>query len=195
MEDSIPEVFIIESLDFQDEADGNYEGQLISNILRLNKKDSKYFYIRTKKELIAVLDKFRESNYRYLHISCHANDTEMSTTLDSIPFPELSRILRPHLKERRLFLSACEMANKELAGQLLPGSGCFSLMGPAEEIAFSDAAITWASLYHLMFNHDRDVMKRGVLLTNARSLRTLFGVPLNFYWYEVKTRTLHEERI
>jgi hypothetical protein len=73
MKDTIPEVFIVESLRFHDEEKDYYEGQIISDILRLNKKQSKYYYIRTKKELRAVLDKFRDSNYRYLHLSCHAN--------------------------------------------------------------------------------------------------------------------------
>jgi hypothetical protein len=195
MKDTIPEVFIIESLRFEDETEGDYEGQIISSILRLNRKDSKYFYIRTKKELRTVLEIFSDSSYRYLHISCHANGTEMATTLDMIPFPDLSRILRPHLKHRRLFVSACEMANQQLANHLLPGSDCFSLMGPAETIAFSDAAITWASFYHLMFNHTRDVMKRDILLHYGQQLSTLFGVPLNLYWCSNRGGKIHERRI
>ena len=135
MKDTIPEVFIVESLRFHDEEKGYYEGQIISDILRLNKKQSKYYYIRTKKELRAFLDKFRDSNYRYLHLSCHANRGEMATTLDSIPFSELASLLKPYLNKRRLFVSACEMVNINLANLLLPGSGCFSLMGPATQIA------------------------------------------------------------
>jgi hypothetical protein len=98
MKDSIPEVFIIESLSFDDEEEEYYEGQIISKILKLNQKQSKYYYIRTKKELRVVLEKFRDSNYRYLHLSCHANRREMCTTLDSIPFDELSTLLRPYLR-------------------------------------------------------------------------------------------------
>lgn len=195
MKDTIPEVFIIESLRFPDEERGYYEGQIISDILRLNQKQSKYYYIRTKKELKAVLKKFRDSNYRYLHLSCHANRREMATTLDSIPFDELSTLLRPYLRERRLFVSACEMTNTNLANLLLPGSGCFSLMGPAAAIEFSDAAIIWASLYHLMFNHARDIMKRRILLLYGKCLTTVFGTPLNFYWYNAKTKNVCEEQI
>jgi len=195
MKNSIPEVFIIESLKFRDEERGYYEGQIISDILRLNQKQSKYYYIRTKKELKAVLDKFRDSNYRYLHLSCHANRREMATTLDSIPFSELASLLKPYLNERRLFVSACEMVNINLANLLLPGSGCFSLMGPATRIAFGDAAIIWASLYHLMFNHARDIMKRKILLLYGKCLTTVFGTPLNFYWYNGKTKKVCEEQI
>lgn len=195
MKDTIPEVFIIESLRFADEERGYYEGQIISDILRLNQKQSKYYYIRTKKELRAVLEKFRDSNYRYLHLSCHANNKEMATTLDSIPFDELSTLLKPYLRERRLFVSACEMVNINLGKLLLPGSGCFSLMGPATRIAFSDAAIIWASLYHLMFNHAPDIMKRNILLLYGKRLTTIFGTPLNFYWYNAKTKKVCEEKI
>jgi len=195
MKNTIPEVFIIESLRFGDEEKGYYEGQIISDILRLNKKQSKYYYIRTKKELTAVLRKFHDSNYRYLHLSCHANNQEMRTTLDSIPFDELSTVLRPYLRERRLFVSACEMTNTNLANLLLPDSGCLSLMGPAATIKFSDAAIIWASLYHLMFSHDRDIMKRNMLVLTGKALTTLFGVPLNFYWYSSKRKEVSEEKI
>jgi len=48
---TVPEVFIIESLKFDDEANDRYEGKIISNILHLNEKNSKYYYIRTKREL------------------------------------------------------------------------------------------------------------------------------------------------
>ena len=40
MKNTIPEVFIIESLRFRDEEKGYYEGQIISDILRLIKKRS-----------------------------------------------------------------------------------------------------------------------------------------------------------
>ena len=67
-------------------------------------------------------------------------------------------------------------------------------MGPAETIAFSDAAITWASFYHLMFNHDPDVMKRDMLLLYGEHLSTLFSVPLNLYWYG-NQKKVHEKLI
>jgi hypothetical protein len=42
-----PKVFIIESLEFDDEEKGRYEGGILSDILRLSGIETQYFYIRT----------------------------------------------------------------------------------------------------------------------------------------------------
>jgi hypothetical protein len=58
-ESTIPEIFIIESLRIKDEANGHQEGQLLSKMLHLSGKEkTKYFYIRTKKELDEIIDLF-----------------------------------------------------------------------------------------------------------------------------------------
>jgi len=176
-----PEVFIIESLRFDDEKNNRYEAKIISNILELNEKNSEYYYIRTKRELREVVGIFHESEYRYLHLSCHGSPKSMATTLDQIAFAELGEILRPCMKKRRLFVSACKMVNSELAEAIIPGSGCYSVVGPSQDVAFSDAAILWASFYHLMFTHDSCAMRRSELLKHCRHVATLFGVPLSYY--------------
>ena len=92
MPQTIPELFIIESLTLDDEADGRQEGEILSRMLRLaGKTKTKYFYIRTKRELEEIIDLFDESKYRYLHISCHANDSEMGTTFDDVFFSSLEK--------------------------------------------------------------------------------------------------------
>lgn len=175
-----PEVFIVESLRFEEEA-GCAEGQVLSHILRLNGKEPHYYYIRTKQELERVAELFADSGYRYLHLSCHGCDEGLATTLDWITFEELGRILRPRLKKRRLFLSACEMATPELAGIILKDSGCYSVVGPTVEVGFSEAALLWASFYHLMFKEDPKVMKRDTIRRHTRGVSELFRVPLNVF--------------
>src|SRR3989304_10564053 len=177
----VPQVFIIESLRFNDEEKGFFEGRILSDILRLNGKKSKYYYIRTRAELEKVVDIFRKTTYRYLHISCHGNRGAMFTTLDEIPFSELGSILNSCLRDRRLFFSACELVNKKLAREILPKSGAFSIIGPSSSVRFSDAAILWASFYHLMFKSNEQAMKRKDLLRNLKKLTRLFGVTLNYY--------------
>lgn len=173
-----PEVFVIESLDFDDEKHDRYEGKLIARMLALSGKKCKYIYIRTRQELKSILKQFSKSKYRYLHLSCHGNSESMFTTLDCIPFTELKVILKPHLRNRRLFVSACSMTNTALAKQLMPDSGCISILGPQEEILFSDAAILWASLYHVMFSADATQMKRSVLTSKAQAIVDLYRVAL-----------------
>lgn len=178
---SVPEVFIIESLKFEDEENGRYEGKILSNILHLSGKKSIYYYIRTKKELEEILEIFWETDYRYLHISCHGNGNEMATTLDSIPFKELAKLVEPVLEKRRLFLSACSMTNEKLAKEIIPSSDCLSIIGPSKNINFNDAAILWASFYHLMFRDNYKIMNRENLLRNTKSVAQMYKVPMNYY--------------
>jgi len=124
------ELFIIESLTFVDEKKERFEGRILSDILALRGKRCEYYYIRTEREFHRILQKFTASRYRYLHISCHADRQSMATTLDTIPIPAFAKILGPHIKNRRLFLSACSLANANLAKHLMSDSGCVSILGP-----------------------------------------------------------------
>jgi len=72
-----PSVFIIESLSLQDERHDRFEGRILNHILMLARKDVRYAYIRTTKELRAMLKEFDQSRMRYLHISCHGNPTAL----------------------------------------------------------------------------------------------------------------------
>jgi hypothetical protein len=171
------EVFIIESLTFEDE-EAHCEGQIIAEILRLSGKECAYYYIRTKRELESVLDIFEDSEYRYLHISCHGNKDSLTTTLDPLPFPEFGNMVKPYLKHRRLFISACSSVNDYFASSIMPGSGCYSILGPQKDIRLSDAAILWASFYHVMFAADSEAMRHAVIRTKAQELANIYRVPL-----------------
>src|SRR5438552_2945088 len=164
------QLFIVESLNFENEKKKEFEGRILSEILALSGKRCEYYYIRTEKELRRILHKFTATRHRYLHISCHAGDGSVATTLDNIPMHDFARIVRPHLKGRRLFLSACSLANSGLADLLMPASGCFSMLGPARDVYVNDATILWASLYHLMFAWDSTAMKGPVLRKNAHAV-------------------------
>lgn len=121
-ETTTPRLFIIESLRICDEEHDRFEGRILKQILRLSDKESIYYYIRTRRELVRIAELFAKSGFRYLHISCHGGPNSMETTFDSITFAEVGKILRPHLNGRRVFISACEMANAQLAAQLIKGS-------------------------------------------------------------------------
>ncbi|MFZ0034910.1 MAG: hypothetical protein WAK60_07995 [Sedimentisphaerales bacterium] len=177
----IPNVFIIESLQFTDEKDDRYEGKFLSHILHLGGKKSKYYYIRTLKELMEVLKIFKRSRYRYLHISCHGNDNYIYTTLDKLSFSNFSSIIKPYLKKKRLFISACSSTNDQLASMIMPLSGCFSIIGPSEDIAFNDAAIAWAAFYHLIFKENPRSTKRSIIKPALTNISNSFRIPFNYY--------------
>mgnify|MGYP000850242188 CR=1 FL=1 len=176
-----PEVFIIESLEHVDETNDRYEGKLLSHILKMNGKQCIYHYIRTEGEFKEAVKLFNQCNYRYLHLSCHGNQQAMKTTQDVIFFDDLGEILQPYINNKRLFVSACDMVNENLAQIIIPKSGCYSIIGPAAEISFSSAAIFWASFYHLMFKYDFDEMVRKTLLKYCQHLAKLFMISINYY--------------
>lgn len=73
----------------------------------------------------------------------------------------------------------------------MPNSGCYSILGPAEDVGFGDAAILWASLYHVMFAEEREAMKRKVLREKAQMLANVFVVRLNLFVQEEKSPKGH----
>jgi hypothetical protein len=123
-----PSVFIVESLSLDDEEVERREGHLLYEMLHLAQKRAEYRYIRTKRELLAMLKQFCDSGKRYLHISCHGNDEGISLTLDDVSFAEFGEMARPYLKDRRLFLSACSIARKELARCIMSRMAAIQLL-------------------------------------------------------------------
>ncbi len=177
-----PEVFIIETLDPDDEGNGRFEGSILSRMLRLHGKEPKYRYVRTRRDFKRAIRQFGNSRYRYLHISAHANEEGMCTTnQDEIDYGELAEIVNPHLNRRRLFLSACSMVHEDLARVIIPHSGCYSVVGPVEDINFSDAAIVWSSIYHLMFSESPEAMSHNVLKEKLLKVCALFNVQFGYY--------------
>jgi len=180
-------LFIIESLSLRDERKDRFEGRFLSQILHLGGKEAIYYYFRTKKEMLSLLELFGESRYRYLHLSCHGVKDEdgitrrLGTTLDDISFDQVARMVRPYLREKRLFISACSVVNEILAEKTIPPSGCSSIIGPAKDIVFSDAAIVWASFYHLMFKEDPSRMVRKDITETLRKVAKTFRIPLNYF--------------
>lgn len=182
MATTFPDVYVIETLDPDDEGNGRFEGAVLSQILRLHGKNPRYRYVRTRQQFENAVKKFGASGYRYLHISAHADSEGMCTTnQDEIDFDELADLLRPHMKGRRLFLSACSMVHEDLAAAIIPRSGCYSVVGPTEEIRFTDAAVIWASIYHLMFTTNTSKMSHNDLKMHLQRVTELFNVRLAYY--------------
>lgn len=179
---TIPDVYVIESLDPDDEGNGRLEGLILTNILKLHEKIPKYEYVRTPAQFRAAVGRFGQSKYRYLHVSAHGDREGMRTTnQDDIDYDELGEILTPHLKNRRLFLSACSMVHQTMAKAIIPATGCYSIVGPKRDIRFTDAAVVWASIYHLMFTKNDTAMKRSVLKSRLMGVSELFDVELSYF--------------
>lgn len=180
---TFPAVYIIESLDFDDEENDRLEGEVLRRHLNLAGVKCKYVYIRTKPELREVLGRFEASRFRYLHLSCHGDSTSIGLTLDSVSHDDLAQLLAPVMHKRRFFLSACAAATKPLAKKLFARvPGCHSMLGPRREVGFEDAAIFWASFYHLMLSNDQRTMQRAAIHVVVRRLALMYRVPINAFF-------------
>ncbi len=185
---TVPELFIIESLRFEDEKNNRFEGKIVADILNLNGRRSAYYYIRTKSEFLSVLRLFGQSNYRFLHLSCFGNASSMFTTLDTVYFGELAAALNPVIGHRRLFVSAPSIAQEAFAGHLWPRSRCYSLVGPVKSVKPTDAAMFWAAFYHLVPSYNWETMKRQGLIRYLDPISVLFDIPLNYFYACLKDK-------
>lgn len=175
-----PEVFIIESLKL-DEEEHYREGEAIARSLRMSLKTPQYRYVRTARELEHFVDEFEDSNYRYLHISCHGSKSGVSTTLDDLTTDEFAAIVGPVLDKRRLFLSTCQASTTGMAKAVFSHSGCYSLVGPVNKINFDDSVIMWTAFYHLMFKTNERAMKRDAITRTIAQCAAMVDETVAFY--------------
>ncbi|NKE04672.1 hypothetical protein [Mesobacillus selenatarsenatis] len=173
-------VFIIESLSLEDEEEKRFEGKIITEMLRMLDVEVNYKYIRTKEELKVMIKKFEESDFRYLHLSCHGNETGIGMTLDeySFPFSEFSDMFEYENRHQRLFLSSCSAMNGDQIVTGMSETKFKSITGPLEEIRFTDSAAFWTSFYHLMFRDD-EVIKNRKLKDALEKLSNTFEVQMS----------------
>jgi hypothetical protein len=129
-----------------------------------------------------LIEEFKDSSFRYLHLSCHGSKNSISLTLDHLPFEDFVPIIAPYLKQRRLFFSACSVVNPLLAEDLMKQSGCYSIIGPCRKINFDDALMMWASFYHLAFRDEGELRLLGGKIRWAlRRIKRSFGEEFHYY--------------
>ena len=177
---SYAEVFIIESLAFENE-DSQKDGLLLYQALKMYDKKPKYYYVRTRKELEKVLEFFKDSKYRYLHLSCHGSKSRVSLTLDSLTFVDFGTLIAPYMDYRRLFVSSCELVDSAFAKQIFPDCECHSIVGPTQKIKFTVANVSWMSFYHLMFEKDESKMKAFDIKRQVETINHVFGSHFKYY--------------
>ena len=174
-------VFIIESMDIDNETNGKLDGLALKKILDLCDIPNQYFYIRTKLELEKIIKLFTESDFGFLHIACHGNEKELGLTYESINFDELDLIVGHHLFRRRLFLSACKTARFELAQHFIPKYHCYSVIGSPDNIDYDKAAVFWSSFYYLMYEINKVNMPQKDLWPILENVSRLFKIKLNYF--------------
>lgn len=190
------EVFILESLDYEDEAENRCDGQLLAQALELYGKTPIYYYFRTEKELVHLAEEFRKVRYRYLHLSCHASASEVCTTHDTLSYTKFAKIFEKKLNNRRLFASACKLGNEDFSVAMKKASGGLqSVVAPTTAIGFNRSAAFWPAFYFLMFDIDNQGMKLGPMKKRLVEITRLFGVHLHLSWNSAHENKLLSMRI
>lgn len=178
-----PETFILESLSLEDENESRMDGKVLYDVLKLQGKKPKYYYFRTQRELVDFAKIYRESGYRYLHLSCHGNDDIVKYTFGDSNYSDFSRIFDRKLNNRRIFVSGCHLGNMEFARNLFSANGgMYSLTAPTKKVYFDQAVSFWAAFYYMMHAWDSSKMKKKRLNQVLSQLSIIFEMPLAHYY-------------
>lgn len=169
-------VYIIEAL----RADDYAIGENLRDILDLSNMVVLHQWADTKDDLHRHLKDFKRSKLRYLYITCHANSTGIFINSEHISNKEL-QALTGNIKDVRIFMSACQGANRDLANRLIGKCGGLSLIGTPIDLDFDKAAIFWPSFFHIMKELDEKKMSRKLISSTLKKLVDLFKVPINYY--------------
>jgi hypothetical protein len=191
-----PETFILESLSEDDEANGRLEGRALYEVLRIQGKKPAYYYFRTQTELIRFSDIFRQSGYRYLHLSCHGSETHLQFTFGQTDYDMFASIFQNKLNNRRLFISGCSLGNKQFAAAVFAKSGgMYSVTAPTRKVFFSQTTSFWPAFYYMMHAWDTTAMKKGRLVHVLARLSQIFEMPMAHYFKNTKMKGTVDEQL
>ncbi len=178
-----PHFFIIESLNMEDENEEQYEGRFLYHYLKILGKNPKYYYIRSRRELIQVSNIFKNIGYRYIYLSCHGSENAIYTTFDEIKFEDFASIFKEKLDHRRLFISGCSVGKQELAEHLFSKNDkMYSVTAPKKKVFFKQTLPFWTAFYYLMESIDSKSMKAVALYPFLQICANIFNIDIiHFY--------------
>ena len=191
-----PETFILESLSEDDEKEQRLDGKVLYEVLRLQGKKPIYFYFRTQTELIRFSEIFLQSGYRYLHLSCHGNDTHLQFTFGQTDYAMFADIFRDKLNNRRLFVSGCSLGNFEFAKAVFEkNTGMYSVTAPSRKVFFSQTTSFWPAFYYMMHAWDNTAMKKKRLQDVLARLAQIFEMPMAHYFKNAGKKSIVDEQL
>jgi hypothetical protein len=170
-------VFIIESLRHNDHTDG----KTLHQILKLSRIRSNYNWVNSVDDFINKLSNFSKSSFRYLHVSCHSDESGFEINGKYISNLEFKNLTQKHIEKRRIFLSSCKSANLDIASKLIIDNGAMSVIGTPIDLRFDKSVLFWSSFYHTMNEIDNSKMKREDIKITLKKCVELFGIPINYY--------------
>ena len=180
-----PDVFIIESLDINDESANQFLGRVIEQALLLSGLRPAYHYVRSKEEFRAAIELFHVSHYRYLHLSMHASNDVIALTEGTLTNKEFAEILKGKLKNRRLFFSACCVGAGNLPSLIAETNhGGYSILSPTEMLSFSVSCSLFPALYVSLLRNNAKGFGSQELTAVLKPLSKLFKTPFKLTYYK-----------
>lgn len=170
-------VYIIESL----RSENFFDGENLHEILNLFGMVSVHNWADTVEDVERFILDFKSNNFRYLHLSCHADQTGLIINGESFLNSRIENLLLGGLENKRVFISACRGGNRELGEALVGRCWAYSLIGTPIDLPFEKSVVFWPSFYHLMNEIDGSKMRREDIKVTLKSCVELFGVPINYY--------------
>lgn len=193
MQKTLPDVFIIESLDR--ESNGDVQGRALAQALKAFGRYPRYVDVANKFELINALKDFEISEYRYLHISAHGDVVNEGLRLrndETVSYEEIAdELSKLKLKSTRLFLSACcAGAKSDFAEALFSRTSVHSVLAPAEDIDLIESLLFWTAFYGEMYMHDKDSMENAAIVQLVQSLVNCCTRKFSYYSYNTGKKTV-----
>lgn len=189
---TLPEVFIIESLHKNDTED-NHDGKKLYESLKFVGRNPKYFRVSNRFELSRIIDIFKNSKYRFLHISCHASKNTISLTEEDLSYKDFSELFTGAFTQHRIFFSACELGNQQFMGKLFADhwGKLHSVVAPKTTIQFYHAHSFWLSFYTSTLQYKKgEAMTAKTLLELVSKLMELFPVQMAVAVFNPKIRKI-----
>ncbi|MEZ2339371.1 hypothetical protein AB6735_27250 [Mucilaginibacter sp. RCC_168] len=169
-------VFILESLKHDD----YFDGENLFSIFNLSNIPTEYHWIDSKSHLRELLRDFRKSKFRYLYLSCHADEYGIEVNGDDVSNHELQKFTG-NLTDIRIFMSACKGGNDRLAKLMISKSNILSLIGSPTDLDMDKAAVFWPSFFYVMKEIDEKKMNRMMISKTLKKLVDIFNTPINYY--------------
>ena len=189
-------MFSLESLEREDEKEARLDGKILYDVLKLHGKNPIYYYFRTQRELVEFAKIFRESGYRYLHLSCHGGEDIVQYTFGNSNYKDFAQIFEKKLHNRRLFVSGCNLGNMQFAQEIFSkNGGMYSITAPTKKVYFHQSVSFWSAFYYMMYAWDDSMMKKKRLNQVLTQLTTIFEMPLAHYFRNTGQGAVVHEQI
>ena len=184
-------LFIIEALPEEDKKAERRDGYVLYQQLKLTLKKPEYYFAKNKEEFKKHLQKFKNSECRFLHISCHGSETGrvFQVGCDKVNSSELATWFKDTVYNKRITFSACYAGKDCLFQEIVKqcGTSVHSILGFTTKVDFDLASAFWISYYTVvtrLTNYRKGkncdhIQSRG-LAKIIENVGVLYGLNLRF---------------